>query len=70
MTLSLNIRGEMNTQKMSYTNAALRSADATCQIQFEIFMVQIRSLKFLLDKNHQTAANRHANTLIFGKRAI
>jgi len=31
MTLSLNIRGEMNTQKMSYTNAALRSADATCQ---------------------------------------
>jgi hypothetical protein len=31
MTLSWNIRGEMNTQKMSYTNAALRSADATCQ---------------------------------------
>jgi len=31
MTLSWNKRGEMKTQKMSYTNAALRSADATCQ---------------------------------------
>jgi hypothetical protein len=40
------------------------------KIQFEIFMVQIRLLKFLLDKNQQTAAKRHANTLIFGKRAI
>jgi hypothetical protein len=29
MTLFLNIRGEMNTQNMSYRNALMRSADAT-----------------------------------------
>jgi len=37
MTLSWNKRGEMKTQKMSYTNAALRSADATCQNSVRYF---------------------------------
>ena len=30
ITLSWNIRGDINTQNISYTNAQLRRADATC----------------------------------------
>jgi hypothetical protein len=29
MTLFLNMKGDMNTQKMSYRKAEMRSADAT-----------------------------------------
>jgi hypothetical protein len=60
----------MKTQKMSYTNAALRRADATCKDTVLDTSDTCESIKLLLDDKQQTTANRHVNTLILGKRAI